>query len=245
MADFPALASDDLDRDTGRYKSANKGNQLKSIMIHRSDIFGNFINIASAGLYGDFWVGFENLTYAEGNHALGVKYAYFRGREETVPTGNIDFDPYIEERYIYTATYSYYHDSLDTLLELTAGKFYYDDTGFELKAKRYFGDTAVGFFYQKADEQYIGINIELPLTPRKIRDSYFQVKGKSNYSYSLRTTVNDPDGRNTLAPGGLLRASREFDVEPNFLNRNRLNSDYLKKHVLRLRDAYMKYVLGE
>ncbi len=245
LADFPAIASDDLDRDTGRYKSANKGNQLKSIMIHRSDVFGDFINIASAGLFRDFWVGFENLTYAQGNHTLGVKYAYFRGREETVPSGNIAYEPFREEHYIYTATYSYYHDSLDTLLELTTGKFYYDDTGFEVKAKRYFGDTAIGFFYQKADEQYIGISIEVPLTPRKVEDSYFQVKGKADYKYNLRTTVNDPDNANYLAPGGLLRASREFDIESNFLNRSRLNSDYVKKHVLRLRDAYVKYVVGE
>ncbi len=245
LADFPALHSDDLDRDTGRYKSANKGNQLKSIMIHRSDVFGNFINLASAGLFRDYWVGFENLTYAQGNHTFGVKYAYFRGREETVPSGFIAYEPFTEERYIYIANYSYYHDRWDTLLEVTAGKYFNDDEGFELKAKRYFGDTAVGFFYQNADEQYIGISVEVPLTPRKVEDSYFQVKGKADYQYHLRTTVNDDDGRNTLAPGGLLKASREFDIEPNFLNRNRLNSDYVKKHVLRLRDAYMKYVVGE
>jgi len=244
LADFPALASDDLDRDTGRYRSANKGNQLKSIMIHRSDVFGNFINIASAGLFRDYWVGFENLTYSQGNHTLGVKYAYFR-KEEVIIPGNIAFEPFTEERYIYIANYSYYHDSWDTLLEVTAGKFFNDDRGFELKAKRYFGDTAVGFFYQNADEDYIGISIEVPLTPRKVEDSYFQVKGKADYQYHLRTTVNDDDGRNTLAPGGLLKASREFDIEPNFLNRNRLNSDYVKKHVLRLRDAYMKYVVGD
>ncbi len=78
-----------------------------------------------------------------------------------------------------------------------------------------------------------------------MEDFYFQVKGKADYQYNLRTTVNDEDGRNTLAPGGLLTVSREFDIESNFLNRNRLNSDYVKKHVLRLRDAYVKYVVGE
>ncbi len=61
----------------------------------------------------------------------------------------------------------------------------------------------------------------------------------------LRTTVNNPDHANTLESGGLLRASREFDIDPNFLNRNRLSSDYVKKHITRLRDAYMKYVVGE
>lgn len=244
LADFPAIASDDLDRDTGAYKSANKGNQLKSIMIHRSDVFGNFINVASAGLFRDYWVAFENLTYAQGNHTLGVKYAYFRKDEVIIP-GNIAYEPFTEERYIYVANYTYYHDRWDTLLEVTAGKFFNDDRGFELKAKRYFGDTAVGFFYQNADEDYIGISIEVPLTPRKMEDSYFQVKGKADYQYYLRTTVNDPDNANYLAPGGLLKASREFDIEPNFLNKNRLNSDYVKKHVLRLRDAYVKYVVGE
>ncbi len=243
LADFPAIASDDLDRDTGRFRSANKGNQLKSIMIHRSDVFGDFVNLASTGLFRDYWVGFENLTYANGNHTLGVKYAYFRKREgEHIPYVAED---YYEERYIYLANYSYYHDGLDALLELSAGKYFNDDSGYEVKMKRFFGDTSVGFFYQNADEQYIGISIEVPLTPRRVKDSYFQVKGKSNYTYNLRTTVNDDDGRNTLAPGGLLKASREFDIEPNFLNRNRLNTGYLRAHAMRLRDAYMQYVVGE
>ncbi len=243
MADFPAIHSDDLDRHTGRYRSANKGNQLKSIMIHRSDVFGNFVNLASAGLFRKYWVGFENFAYMYGNHTFGAKYAYFRKREgEHIPYVE---KPYHEERYVYVANYSYYLDKWDTLFEATAGKFFNDDRGYELKAKRFFGDTAVGFFYQHADEQYVGISVEVPLTPRKVNDSYFQVKGKSDYKYNLRTTVNDPDHANYLAPGGLLRASREFDIEPQFLNRNRLSESYVKKHILRLRDAYVRYVVGE
>ncbi len=245
MADFPAIASDDLDRDTGAYRSANKGNKLNSIMIHRSDVYGNFINLASAGYFGKYWAGFENLDYLYENHTIGMKLAYLRSREKTVPTGFIAYEPYIDERYIYLANYSYYHDTWDTLLEITAGKFYNDDRGFEIKAKRFFGDTAVGFFYQHANEQYVGISLEAPLTLRKVNDSYFQVKGKSNYRYSLRTTVNDDDGRNTLEPGGLIRPSREFDIEQSFLNRNRLSTDYIKKHILRLRNASLRYVLEQ
>ncbi len=244
MVDFPMLHSDDLDRKSGRYRSANKGNKLKSIMIHRSDVFGNFVNLASAGLFRDYWVGFENFAYMLDNHTLGVKYAYFRSRDKVeVPSRLYLTEPYTEERYIFLANYSYYYDKWDTQLEMTVGKYFNDDRGYEIKAKRFFGDTAVGFFYQHADEQYIGISLEMPLTPRKVADSYFQVKGKSDYRYNLRTTVNDDDGRNTLEPGGLLRANREFDVEPNFLNRNRLSESYIKRHILRLRDAYMKYVV--
>jgi len=242
MADFPALMSDDFE-EGGYFRSDYKGNQLKSVLLHRSDIFGDFINVASAGLFRKYWVAFENLTYAHGNHTLGLKYAYFRTREKITPPNGLAYYPYHEEKDIYIARYSYYYDRFDALFELTGGKYFNDDKGFEVTAKRYFGDTAVSFFYQHADEKYVGIAVELPLTPRKIEDSYLQVKGKHNYKYGIRTTVNDPDNVNYLEPGGLLKASREFDIEPNFLNKNRLSSDYVKKHVLRLRDASLRYVL--
>ncbi len=243
MADFPAIASDDLEKGKGRYAKANKGNQLKSVLLHRSDVFGDFVNIVSAGMYRDYWAGFENLTYSSGNHSFGAKVGFLESQDLQFVPGV--YEAVYDKRELYVGNYSYYHDGLDSVLELTAGKFFYEDTGFQIKVKRYFGDTAIGFFYQNADQKYVGISIEAPLTPRKVNDSYFQIKGKNNYRYSLRTTVSDDDGRNTLEPDGLVQISREFDIESNFLNRNRLSSDYLKKHVLRMRDAYLRYVVEE
>ena len=243
LADFPMVHSDDLDAKTGQFKKANRGNEFVRLMLHRSDTFGDFINIASIGKERKFWAAFESLTYAKENHTLGVKYAYYQSDDYLFMPGV--YGAHIVKRHLLLGSYSYYYDDYDTLFEVSGGQYFNKDRGFEVKAKRYFGDTSVGFFYQKADEQYVGISLEVPLTPRKSKDGFLQLKGKNDYSYGLRTTVNDEDGRNTLEPGGLYGIDREFGINRNFLNRNRLNSDYIKKHIPRLRDAYVKYVLGE
>ncbi len=237
LYDFPFMWSNDLNKEDGGYKQYHGPSEIKSILLHRSDIFGNFINIASIGTHGDNWAGFESLAYTMGNHTLSAKLGYLEAREKEY------WQIRPERKRIYLGTYSYYSNQFDTLAEYTYGQFYNQDYGFEVKAKRYFGDVAIGLFYQQTDEKYVGISLDIPLTPRKVADSYLQIKGKSDYNYQVRTTVDDQDGANTLKPAGVLRAGREFDIERRFLNKNRLNSDYIKKHILRLRDSYFKYVI--
>ncbi len=237
LYDFPLLHSDDLNKDHGGFKQYNQdGNELKSILLHRSDVFGNFVNILSIGTHGKNWAGFESLTYTNGNHTLSAKYGYLQQRDKEY------WRVKAETRELYLGTYSYYSDKFDTIAEYTYGQFYNQDYGFEVKAKRYFGDVAIGLLYQQTTQKYAGISVEIPLTPRRVADSWFQIKGKNDFSYQVRTTVDDDDGRNTLEPGGVIRAGREFDIERRFLNKNRLSSDYIKKHILRLRDTYFVYV---
>ena len=238
LYDAPLMWSNDLNREHGGYRQYHQPSELKSILLHRSDVFGNFINIASIGTHGDNWAGFESLTYTTGNHTLSVKLGYLEAREKEY------WQIRPETKEIYLGTYSYYSDKFDTLAEYTYGQFYNADYGFEVKAKRYFGDVAIGLLYQQTTQKYAGISVEIPLTPRRVADSWFQIKGKNDFIYQVRTTVMDDDGANTLEPGGVIRSGREFDIERRFLNKNRLSSDYVKKHILRLRDAYFEYVIN-
>ena len=239
VGDYPLFHSDELDRKTGAFRRSNQGSRLISALLNRSDAYGDFVNVASAGIYGDFWAVMDSLTYTHENHTFSLKLDYLEERdppewrdEKTIRTN-------------YLGIYSYYVPQLDTNFRLSAGEYYYGDHGFEVRMKKFFGDTAISFFYQNSDQNYIGINVALPLTPRRVGDYMVQLKGKNDFNYGLRTTVQDDDGRNTLETDYLVRIYNEFDTERTFLNRNRFSTDYIKKHILRLRDAYITYVSGE
>lgn len=200
-------------------------------MLHKSDIFGDFINLFSAGYYGEQYGGFENMSYTLDDHTFKLKLGYLK-HEDTKETRNITL-----------ATYGYYDQNYDTYIELTGGKYYNQDSGFDVQVQRYFGETLIWFFYQNADDQYIGLGFKLPLTPRYVANTpYGQIKGQNLFSHQIRTTVRSNTGINFVKPGGLINPVTEFDIENRFLNRNRLTESYLKNHILRLRDVYFTYV---
>lgn len=230
LADFPLLKSDEF-KARGDFYHEDKGNRVENIMLHKSDIFGNFINLLSVGYYDDQYGGFENISYTLDDHTFRLKLGYLEHKDTK------------ERRDIALATYAYYHQNYDASIEFTAGKYYNQDSGFDLQLKRYFGETLVRFFYQNADHQYLGVGIELPLTPRYVANTpYGQIKGQNLFSHQLRSTVRSDDGQNFLRPGGLKNPTTEFEIENRFLNRDRLSASYLKKHILRLRDVYFTYI---
>jgi len=231
VADFPLLNSHNFDEDTGVFRTYNEGNQILSAMVHRSDVFGNWVNVLSLGMYDDYLGGFENLTYSQDVHTLSLEAGYLE-----------DDTQKIDIRKVYLAGYSYYIPAYDAFLSCRVGKYYNQDNGFDLSFKRFFGDTAITLFYQDTTQQFAGVGVELPLTPRKVPYThYVQFNGKSDFSYSVRSSIKDPEGENNVNPGGAIVPDFSFDIESKFLNRNRLNLDYLQRHLLRLRDAYLTY----
>jgi len=230
LYDFPILKSKEFKSD-GVFQIYDEGNKLESVMLHKSDIFGNLINVFSLGFYDNQLGGFDNISYALDNHTFRLKLGYL---------DDIDAD---EIRKIALATYGYYSPNYDAYIELTSGKYYNQDNGFDLQVKRYFGETLIRFFYQNGTDEYVGIGFELPLTPRRVANSpYVQFKGTNNFSYQLRSVVRSNDGQNFVKPGGAKNPKTEFEIEDRFLNRNRLTEAYIKNHILRLRDIYFTYV---
>lgn len=100
-------------------------------MLHKSDIFGDFINLFSAGYYGEQYGGFENMSYTLDDHTFKLKLGYLK-HEDTKETRNITL-----------ATYGYYDQNYDTYIELTGGKYYNQDSGFDVQVQRYFGETLI------------------------------------------------------------------------------------------------------
>ncbi len=229
MADIPFLHSKEFDPDSGAFWNFNEGSRVKDILLHKSDIFGNVINVLSLGMYDDQIGGFESIAYAKGDHVAKLKLGYLKDRF-------VD-----RKREIALASYSYYYPRYDVHLQLRTGKYYNQDSGFDIELKRFFDDISINFFYQKTADQYVGVGLEIPITPRKVPNGLIQLKGDSFY-HQFRSTIRSPSGENIIKPGGAVDPKLSFEIEERFLNRKRLNISYLKNHLLRLREVYYKYV---
>jgi len=249
LTDVPFLASDDLKKPDGRYSQYNRGAQVENIMLHYTNSYLGIINTLSAGQFITNYIGWmDQAVYNYHNHTFKLKYAYFRNKEDKTI-----------EKEVYLAKYSYLFDSLDMFAEIQAGQYFNRDRGFDFQLKRFFGDTAIMLRYQNTvpeiktrysdsanRDQYAGIAIELPLTPRKVGSyRYGQIRGTSNYYYYLRTTIRREDGSNTLNPAGGLEPVVPFEAQSYVLNRNRLNVSYMRHHMSRLIDAYEKFATKE
>ncbi len=234
--DIPALHSDELDKESGRYRNYNKGAGIESIMLHKSNIFGNFINTISIGSYKRDYLGAINQSsYSFDNNQIKLKIGSFKNSK-------IDNE---ERKNILLASYQYYINPFDSLIEIRGGKYFYQDSGYDVKFKKYFGDRAIYLFYQNTtSNQYAGIGIEIPLTFRKYnRAKYLQIKGTNNFNYYLRTTINRDDNTNKIVPSGAEIPKGKFEIGSYFLNRDRLQESYIKSHILRFRDVYNQYIL--
>lgn len=151
---------------------------------------------------------------------------------------------------VYLASYRYLYAPLDLSLELTGGRFWGQDRGFNLELKRFFGDTAVSAYYKNtttaADKhwQAAGIQFVFPLTPAKdLKIGPLQVRGADEWGYAQEST---------LAIGGqktndVISQSLAINPQPtpalyrSYYNRDRLGAAYVLQHLDRLRGAWLKF----
>ncbi|QTA83215.1 Exopolysaccharide biosynthesis protein domain-containing protein, YbjH-like [Desulfonema limicola] len=234
--DIPVVWSDEYD-DGGAFRSSRYDAENEQLLFHQA--FKAAFNIStqfSGGIYKRDYTGILNETVwspGDGTHRFKAMLGWFRHEDGL-------------EREIWLGSYRYYLDKLDLFLEGTYGQYWFQDRGLTLEMKRYFGDTTVSLFYQNAGdrtgEEAAGLKVSFPLTPRRdMKPGYFQVKGTSNWPYQIRTTIAEEGERNRLNPMLTVIPSMEHSLERAYLNHDRMNERYIKQHLLRLRDAYIKW----
>jgi hypothetical protein len=237
LYDTPLWWSDDLERDSGRYRYANRGNELQSLMLNNTDRLGSLFNTLSVGKYrSDYLGGFDQLLYQHGRHNVKLELGYFENQELEDDT-----------REVYLASYRYYYPEKDLFFELNGGQYWHQDRGYGVEVKRFFGDTLIGFFFSDTEyDNYAGVTLELPLTPRRVCNSrYAQLKGKKDFSYYLRSTVMQESGTNYINTSGAVIPVIQTDIENDFLNRDRLSQAYVERHLYRIKDAYETIPIGK
>jgi hypothetical protein len=156
----------------------------------------------------------------------------------------------------FLASYRYYFSPLDISLEGTIGKFWYQDRGFTLELKRFFGDTTFSLYYKNSTTtdskhwQAVGVQFAFPLTPEKDMKHYYkmQVRGTEEWNYAQETTLKnanrvDKRGERNYLPDVPLAVAPVLtsSLHNQYLNRDRLNESYILSHLERLRTAWTKY----
>ncbi|MEJ8825649.1 YjbH domain-containing protein [Variovorax humicola] len=140
------------------------------------------------------------------------------------------------------ASYRYAYTPTRTYFEATAGQFMYSDVGIKLGIKQWFHDVAVSLYVRRSKfewepraRSYAGIEISIPLTPRKDMSPthHIQVTGTPRWSYGVETVIresaNRVDTSQGVVPGGAV-LDRTF-------NSDRAGLSYLEENLPRVRSA--------
>lgn len=240
--DIPLDWSDVYD-DGQVYGNSRKGSQFERLMLFQAIKASPsvMLNLGAGYIIRDTYGTLNELmwTPGSGNHRFVLKHAYLDNTESSGPD---------EKKSVYLGSYRYYSSPLDLYLIGTAGKFLDQDRGYRLELKRFFGDTAITIYFkdsQTAAEEHVqmgGVQFSIPLTFRRdMKPRIVQLKGSDEWNYAQETKIVSPGEANYLDTSIGVNPQPRYNLERIFYNRDRLTEDYIRKHLLRLRDAYLTY----
>lgn len=212
---------------------------IKRAMLHqylRHDRMDTHVAVGQLypNTYGSFVEGQFNSDY----HQFSATLGYFEQNNDT----QTRHQPML-------LGYRYQIPYYDAQIAVKAGEFFDGDRGLKVESRFMFADTDVNIFFQKTkhDQQqassYVGLEIALPLTPRRAyTHSVLQIKGSEEYKQSFMTRVNH---RKNYVEGSWGNA-RLFDVPYNIddilFNRDRLSRTYILQHTARIQQVFQQEI---
>lgn len=204
-------------------------------MIHQTSHYESFLNTISVGQFqGDYYgvLNQSNFTTTSGEHGFNLKLGTFKDKNDN--TWN--------DRDIYLGSYRYFYQPLNLYTEVMYGQYWDQDEGATLQFKRFFDQTSIALYYKDVGYKYAGFELNIPFTWRKLQKaSIGQIKGKSDFSYGIRTTLKEPTGGNVQRPNGGIIPKSDFELNSYYLDRDRLNGSYIQHNLERMREAYLSY----
>ena len=241
-ADIPLAWSDNFD-DGEIYRAGRSNSRIDRALLHQSfSLPGSVMGRLGGGmLFPDTFGTNNEISWNPGNgaHSFQLYQALARKTKGGLTT---DYSAY-------TAGYRYFFAPLDTSLRLDGGRFWTKDTGITVELKRFFGDVEATVFYKNSqlqnhggNVQAGGITIALPLTFRKeVTRPPVQITGSNEWSYSQQSLIVTPGQHNYVSTSTGIRPKLTYNLARNFANRDRLSEAYIKSHLDRLRNAWVKY----
>jgi hypothetical protein len=249
--DIPLLWSDNFG-DGKPYRNDRTPGRMERLMLFQGikllpDVMVNLgAGVLLHGINGTM----NELVWQPGTGDHRVRFVQLWGRNDKAHT---DMESFL-------ASYRYYFSPLDLSLEGAVGKFISQDRGYSLELKRFFGDTAFSVYYKNstipnnlkrwdANEKHwqaAGVQFAFPLTLEKDMKHYYkmQLRGTDEWAYAQETTIasGNSDNANYLPPAPLaVPPTFTGSLYDQYLNRDRLNESYIKAHLERLRDAWIRY----
>lgn len=140
------------------------------------------------------------------------------------------------------ADYRYHVGPTRTYLEATAGRFMYNDLGFQLGLRQWFSDVSVGLFYRRtrfenaSAREFAGIEVTVPIGPRRdMNPRLLQVTGTPRFGHSVATVIRDPNNQNPVSFGyGVVPPAPSLE---GTFNSDRAGLRYFEDNIRRIRDA--------
>ena len=249
--DIPVIWSDNLDKFKPLWSLGYRTPTRMERLIFSQGIKiapGIMANLGGGKITPDVNGTVNELVWSPGDGAHRLKLSQSWGQYNTTHKKN---DTYL-------AAYRFYFSPLDLSLEGTAGKFWSQDKGYLVELKRMFGDTAFSVYYKNSSNpdsanwlgishwQSAGVIFSFPLTPEKDMKHYYnmQLRGSNEWSYGQETVIasSNGDNANYLPPLPILSVPRlATSLDSQYLNRDRLSESYIKSHLERLRESWIKY----
>ncbi|WP_167784582.1 YjbH domain-containing protein [Ramlibacter rhizophilus] len=174
---------------------------------------------------------------AEGLHRVTAMAGHFRHADPGEPN-----KPGPQSATPILGSYRYYVSPTRTALEATAGRFFYNDLGLQLGLRQWFDDVSVAVYYKRTRfenqpvRQFGGVEISLPLTPRRERAAAGPVgfMGAERFATGLETTLREGRGNPVRFGHGLLPPAPTLDAT---FNSDRAGLRYFEDNIRRIRDA--------
>ncbi|MBB1295755.1 YjbH domain-containing protein [Pseudoalteromonas sp. SR41-4] len=217
------------------FKNYRKETQFDRALFYQTfELPFGFYNQTQVGYIKDFYDyrGISNETAwlsDAGRHKVSFKF------------GSFQYQDYRGSRSYQMFNYQYNWVEQDITLHAQAGDFWYEDSGYKLESRFWFGDSYLAVFFEDSSAQRAGAAISIPLSPRKDMSvtRFGQVKGNEAYRHSIGTQVGK--SHNQLVFNQLYAPSSIIGLDKTFFNQGRLSSDYVYKHLPRLKEVYLKY----
>ncbi|WP_269619762.1 YjbH domain-containing protein [Zhongshania sp. BJYM1] len=155
------------------------------------------------------------------------------------------YDPRIT-RNARLASWRYFFQSTNSEVNITAGEFYSEDSGYKIDFTQHIGDTRLHLIYKKSEgNNFAGIGFTIPLTPRKDvgRFAGVQLTGTPSWRYDINTILGEQGNRLVFGPNVI--PTEFFNLRNGYFNGDRLSPAYIRANQERLREAWQTFGVAE
>jgi hypothetical protein len=144
------------------------------------------------------------------------------------------------------ASWRYFFQSTNSEINLTAGEFYSEDSGYKIDFTQHIGDTRLHLIYKKSEgNNFAGVGFTIPLTPRKDvgRFAGVQLTGTPSWRYDINTILGEQGNRLVFGPNVI--PTEFFNLRNGYFNGDRLSPAYIRANQERLREAWQTFGVGK
>lgn len=147
-------------------------------------------------------------------------------------------------RSAWVSSLRYFLGEQETMLELTWGRFHFEDEGARVRLERFFADTSVSMTYLRdkdKENEALSVGLSLPFGGRRsVAMGPVAVGGSGSWGTTLQTIINAES--NFLRPNLLREVVPPGSLGTQFFDRDRLTRVYFQSQWPRMRYAFESYV---